>query len=126
MFDIFESYLKRTKREDWIGRFSKESMLNFESKEISFETWDGLKLISYWYDEYLLFFELIAPYIDGSVVWRFETNDEGGKINFVDGRCEIEFGIMNWVTSTPLEQLGDEKEIDTELNKEFMLRKLEK
>ena len=67
-----------------------------EKNQISFERWDNTKLISYWYDETCLFLKLIAKYIEGEVHWIFETPDEGGYVEFRDGKCIINYGNMQW------------------------------
>jgi len=71
--------------------------ISLKGKQVSFaERWDNIKLISYWYDEDVLFFKAIAPYIEGQVRWRFENDDEAGFIEFTKGSCIIHTGQMNW------------------------------
>jgi len=123
-FDIFADYLKRNGK--YYGEtFDKNTLLNFENKTISFESWEEIKLISYWYDDYLLFFELIAPFIEGSVYFDFESKDETGSITFKNGECIIETGVMTYHEWKPLDNI-EKKEIDEQLNKAFLLNKLER
>ena len=77
--------------------FTKDMLeLNEQEKTLSFEGWNDIKLISYWYDEIVLCLELISPYIEGKVSFTFETNDEGGYFEFENGKCIITKGTMNW------------------------------
>lgn len=102
-----------------------KGMLNEENKTISFEKWNDIKLISYWYDEYLYFFEAIAPFISGKVVWTFENADEGGYVEFEDGEARVVTGKMNWVTWQPSENLRrDNKSLNRKMLKIFKLNKL--
>lgn len=78
-----------------------------DGKEIvTFEDWNEIKLISYYYDRQLLFFKLVAQYIEGNVSWEFESKEEAGDIEFKDGECLINTGQMNWTTWKPDESMG--------------------
>jgi len=70
--------------------------LNDKEKTISFQGWDGYKIISYWYENMVLVLDLISPYIRGDIYLRFETSDESGRIEFTDGDCIIHTGNMIW------------------------------
>jgi hypothetical protein len=82
-----------------------------EKEIFTFENWDNIKLISYWYPEILLFLELVAPYIEGRVDWHFENKDEAGYIEFSDNKCEITTGQMNWNSWYANENTDIEKNI---------------
>jgi hypothetical protein len=61
-------FLEEWKKTDFYNEELDNNMLcvNEEGKAyFSFETWNNLKLISYWYDETLIFLNCIAPYIEG-------------------------------------------------------------
>ena len=93
----WESYLKKHRKgEGWERIMRKKVMLNEKNKTLSFESWDDIKLISYWYDIEVIFLNCIAKYIDGNVNWTFENLDEGGYVNFEDGVCEFNVGVMEW------------------------------
>lgn len=82
-----------------------EGMLN--KGTITFSNWNGMKLISYWYDTTKLFLKGIAKYIDGEVFFTFENDDEAGWIEFKNGECIIHSGVMDWVEWKP-ERFDDE------------------
>jgi len=84
----------------WIGD-KDYKMIDIKGKSFSFEKWDNIKLISYWYDDEVVFLNCIAKYIEGRVDWRFENNDEGGYVKFTDGKCFITTGNMIWTTYNP-------------------------
>lgn len=88
----------------------------------TFEDWDGMKIISYWYDEMVLFLDSIAPYIQGYVRFRFETDEEWAVIKFEGGKCSIDLGTINWDEGVSLRRFDNElpgikSEILEELNK---------
>ena len=74
--------------------------LNTKDKTASFETFDDMKIISYWYEEFVTFLRDIAIFIEGDVHWTFENNEEGGYVSFQDGNCTIHTGQMQWEEST--------------------------
>ena len=70
---------------------------SFDSiKTLDFYGFDGWKIISYWYDEFLVFLRDIAVFIEGQVMLEFESHDEGGGIEFHNGECIIHTGRMAW------------------------------
>ncbi len=88
-----------------------ESMLKtygIGKESLTFEDWDDVKLISYWYDKDLVFLDCIAKFIEGYVSWTFENADEGGSVSFEKGQCTITTGQMNWTDWKPLSQLREE------------------
>lgn len=92
-----------------------------EGKEyFSFEKWDGIKLISYWYDEEVLFLNVIAPYIEGHVDFEFETRDEASSIYFENGKCRIEMGKMDWSVIDDYEKFLN-KDIPRDIKKLLIL-----
>ncbi len=78
-----------------------------EEQNISFQNWDSMKLISYWYSIDTVFLKLVAKYIEGTVSWDFENNDESGNIRFEDGKCIIVCGIMQYSDHTPEDLAGE-------------------
>lgn len=89
------------------------NMIDMEHKSLSFELWDNIKLISYWYSIDVAFLELIAPYLEGEVHWTFENDDEGGYVSFRNKECIITTGQMRWEDSTPKELIRFDKEKQT-------------
>ena len=81
-----------------------------EQEVFSFRNWDDIKLISYFYNEELLFLELVAPYIEGRVEWNFESKDEAAFVEFEDNKCIITTGNMNWGSWDPSSQRIKERD----------------
>lgn len=88
------------------GWINTEAMLDRKNKNVSFASWDDIKLISYWYAMDVTFIHGIAKYIRGEVAWCFESDDETGHITFEDNKAIIEIGIMDYKGYSP-EQLMD-------------------
>lgn len=65
-----------------------------DGQQYSFEAWDDIKLISYWYDHQVIFLSLLSKYIEGEVEFNFETGDEKARIEFKDGETIIKLGKM--------------------------------
>lgn len=84
-----------------IKKMSDNDIINDRGERFTFEGWDDIKLISYWYDSTQLFLKMIAKYITGQVNWTFENNDEAGYVVFEDGICVIHTGVMDWNESEP-------------------------
>ena len=81
--------------ESWIG--SKDClMINEKDKTFTFDNWTDLKLVSYWYDEQLVFLKCVAKYLEGQVEWDFESKDEAGWVEFRNKECIIHTGQMTW------------------------------
>jgi len=79
-----------------------------DGKPYSFESWNDIKLISYWYPKQLSFLNLINKYIEGDVSWNFESVEECANITFEEGKTIIEIGNMNYTQHTPSELRGNE------------------
>ena len=82
----------------------------------TFEGWDNIKLVSYWYSEECLFLYCIGKYIRGYVRWGFENDDESGYVEFTDNGTVVHTGVMQWHKWKPTENIDDKKEYN-----EFML-----
>jgi hypothetical protein len=90
--------------ESWFN--SKEcKMIDEKKKTFTFANWNDLKLISYWYDEQLVFLKCVAKYLEGQVEWDFESNDEAGWVEFKDKECIIHTGQMDWQDWKPEQEL---------------------
>ena len=101
------------------GEFYRK-ILDLKNKTVSFNSWDQIKLISYWYEETVLFLNGIARYIEGEVHWNYENNEFGGMVSFKNGKCIITTGTMEWTDWKPLEGVyrGDKR--DRRMSKEFL------
>jgi hypothetical protein len=78
----------------------------------TFEDWTDLKLISYWYDIYLIFLNGVANYIEGDVYWDFENNDEAGYVIFEKKKCIIHTGQMKYDKWSPLVKIREPETIE--------------
>jgi len=123
-FEWWDVYVKKHCEGYW-DLFSSEKMLDKENKTITFEHWNDIKLISYWYDEYCIFLKLIAKYIDGDIEWDFECKDECGSVRFENGECLIQTGVMQYHYWQPQENIRTEMLTD-EIKKRFIVDELEK
>jgi len=126
--DRWEKYLKEYKKgEGWEKLTTRKALINETNKTISFDCWEDIKLISYWYGIEVVFLKCIAKYIEGNVCWTFENKNEGGEVKFQDGRCIICIGEMSWKEFSPREIMGGNyPEIDEDkiLNKFMTLSDL--
>jgi hypothetical protein len=93
-------------------------------RQFSFESWDNIKLISYYYDNQIIFFEGISPFIEGEVHWRFETDEESCSVEFRDGVCFIEFGTMNYQTKLAKSQIKERDKIPEEIKNHIAVNEL--
>lgn len=75
-----------------------------DGEQYSFSNWDDIKLISYWYDHQVIFLSLIAKYIEGYVVWDYETGEEKAQVIFKNGKALVKLGEMVF-HSLPTENL---------------------
>ncbi len=113
--------------EEYPDSLKEKDMLSCNSKGksyISFEEWDNIKLISYYYPEDLIFLKGIAKYIEGTVSWTFETKDEAGEVKFKNGECIIEAGRMDWKSYKPEELGSKELKLKPKLKRLLMIDNL--
>ena len=69
-------------------------------KTFSFNGWDSHKLISYWYNETLEVLRDLAVFIEGYAKFEYETGEEFATINFSDGKCNIDIGVLQYSEHT--------------------------
>lgn len=74
-------------------------------QNLSFDVFDGWKIIQYWYDDFLYLLRDLALFIEGYVVFLYETEDEKAIIHFENHRCRIKIGVMSYCGYKP-EELG--------------------
>jgi hypothetical protein len=120
-FKWWDKYVTNKKEPDYL---LSEKMLNKKEKTLTFEKWDDIKLISYFYDIQLIFLELVSEFIEGGVEWDFESKDETGSVNFSNGTCEITTGEMTYTTGKPEENIRDLEHLDKEIKRRLVLRNL--
>jgi len=103
--------------------------IEYKDGGLNFYLFDEWKIISYWYDEFVMFLRDIAIFIEGQVVLEFENESEAGHILFENGECIITVGIMQYTKYSP-EKLALKKDGTTippyepELRKRLIARRL--
>jgi len=128
-FKMWDKYLIEYEKDNELNSYySSKKMLkrdkeNNEIMSVSFEKWDDIKLISYWYETTLVFLESIAKYIRGNVEFEFESNDECGEISFDDGECNLQTGVMSYTIWKPKDNVKMEN-INDKLKKIRVVNKL--
>jgi hypothetical protein len=119
----FMEVWKKCFPDSWINKI--EMIRSDESgTRITFERWDNIKLISYWYDEQVLFLEMVAPYIEGQVYWDSENDDEAGWVEFSNKDCTIHTGQMNWGSWKPMSAYKENVPIPIDLLKLHLANKV--
>jgi hypothetical protein len=71
-------------------------MIFLDSGTFSLEFMDSWKIIQYWYNQTLKFFDELAKYIEGYVVFEYETGDEKAHVLFKDKVCTIDIYKREW------------------------------
>ena len=119
-----KAFMERWEKE-FPGYFWAKNMID-EKGNATFQSWDDIKLISYWYSQQCLFLRCIARYIRGEVRWQFCSEDEAGWVEFTNGKAIIHTGQMQWQDSTPesLIEIEYRKKDEKEYKKikEFMIQ----
>ena len=67
--------------------------------------WDGKRIISYWYQDFILFLKDLAKYVEGEILLEVESDTQSAIIHFNNGYCYIEIGIMYYKNFTVHEML---------------------
>jgi len=101
-------FLIKTQSDTSNCEYMYESFLKdlIDGKPYSFEDWDSLKLISYWYSNQVIFLKELGKYINGWVRFSFETGDQDAIIRFTNGETIIELGNMKYDKYTADDLLG--------------------
>ena len=92
LFDFLIEIKNKDEGNDYMYQSFLENLI--DGKQYSFESWDNIKLISYWYKEQVDFLDKISEYIKGFVRFVFETNEEIAIIHFEKGETTFELGNM--------------------------------
>jgi hypothetical protein len=91
------------------------SLVEIKGKKVSLEKLDGHKIISYWYEDFCRFLKDIAQYIDGLIVFEFESDAEGpAYLWFEDGKVKIR--LATWTEYTPEELIRIGRQMKAELD----------
>jgi hypothetical protein len=92
IFDGKNPNYKDSNMLDGIG-ITKDTLDNLKNEDqISFQDMDGWKIISYWYQDFVMFLRDLAVFVDGEVSFIFETDEEFANITFNDGDVKIKIG----------------------------------
>ena len=88
----------KAKEEDNGYNYMFEPFLNgiIDGEQYSFQHWDDIKLISYWYDEQVEFLIELGKYIEGFASFTYETGDEKATLKFKDGKTTIDIGRIEY------------------------------
>jgi len=105
-------------------QYAEAVKLNEKEKILDFMGLDGWKIISYWYDMFVQFLRDIAVFLEGEVTMEFETNDEGGYIEFRGGKCIIHTGVMDWSEHLPEDFNDNLPPLNKELKSTLVARRL--
>jgi len=94
------------------------SLVEIKGKRILLKKLDGHKIISYWYDDFCRFLKDMAKYIEGLIIFEFETMAEGpAYVCFEDGKVKIHLPV--WHELTPDDLIRARRERKRELNKQY-------
>lgn len=118
--DGLKEFLKAAERNDVYQHYAEALKVDYKKKIVSFEGFDGWKIISYWYPQFLVFLRGLAIFVEGSIMLNFETGDERAVIKFEDTEVVLELGAMKYRT-VQIEELMDDR-----ITTEKMLRYVEK
>jgi len=90
---------------DDIIELSKELKIKSDhiSDHLSFEKWDSIKIIGYYYSEMLSFLDCLATFIEGMISFIAEDNNEKLEIYFDDAEINFEIYEMKSVSYKPKE-----------------------
>jgi len=94
------------------------SLVEINGKNVSLEKLDGHKIISYWCDDFCGFLKDIAKYIEGQIVFAFESDAEGpAYVCFKDGKVKIHLPV--WHELTPDDLIRARRERTKESKKQY-------
>ena len=98
--------------------------LDEKNKTADFKGMDGWKIISYWYPLFVQFMRDVAVFVEGEILLDFESNEEGGWIEFTKGKCIIHTSQMIWQESSPEEIRPEISKLSKKLKQRLMARKV--
>ena len=88
------------------------SLVEINGKKVSLEKLDGHKIISYWCDDFCRFLKDIAKYIEGLIVFEFETMAEGpAYVCFEGSKVNIHLPVWHEYTPDELIRIGREMKV---------------
>ena len=95
-----------------------------EDGELDFGGMDGWKIISYWYEEMVMFLRDVAVFVEGEVLLEYESNEKAGFIVFKNGLCEIHAGHMQYDIFSPEQMRHGIPKMEKELKNILVARRL--
>jgi hypothetical protein len=116
--EAFQNYLIELEKKelpDWI-EYGKEhaKVITLEDDDVVDISIDQWKIITYWYDNTILFFDELSQYLEGELYLSFESPSEYAIIHFSTEGTTYEIGTMKYDTYT-----GDEMRESTRKLKEW-------
>ena len=104
---LFDWLMKLKKEEKYDTFLYEDYLVNIiDGVKWSFEKWNNIKLISYWYDNQVNFLNEIAKFIKGEVSWIFESHEEHASVKFQNGKTIFSLGNMEYKNYTAKELIG--------------------
>jgi hypothetical protein len=96
------------KLKHWLEKNQNKNETNFISVDDDGSVtvdWNGKRIISYWYTDFLIFLKNFAKFIDGEVLLYVESDTQSAIVHFYNGICYIDLGIMFYRNFTVHEML---------------------
>jgi hypothetical protein len=108
----FKKYLKDCANNPYFRDYKEiiEGMLK-KREDCLFEDWDDIKLISYWYDEEVKFFDGLGKFLEGFIEWNFENPTESAEILFEKKKTIFNLGVMKYDRYSAKDLLRENEEI---------------
>ncbi len=91
---------------------------------LDFDGLSNLKIITYWYPEFVSFLRDIAIFIEGNVELSFSDGESFAKIVFQDEECIIEIGEIEWEKYSPKDLRKDIVDMPGKLKKRLCAMKI--
>jgi len=98
--------------------------LKVNENTVSFESFDGWKIISYWYPSFCEFLNGLAIFVEGYVEFTFEDPNQMAMIHFRDGDVFVNLGRMKFEEVQVQELSNDMDTLSKLLKREKLLRKI--
>jgi len=100
------------------------SYVELKNDVLSFEGMSDRKIISYWYDDTLVFLRDIALFIEGTVKLCFETDEEFAKLIFEEGECKIELAQLKFTEYSLNELTSGKLPMNDYIKKQHLLKNI--
>lgn len=117
-------FLENAEKHDQYKHYADALSVNDEENTVSFEGFDGWKIISYWYPSFCEFLNGLAVFVEGHAEFTFEDPNEMARIHFRDGEVFVNIGRMKF-EEVQVQELSPEMDgLSDWLKREKLLRKI--